>query len=135
MTAADGVDLLRGARSVLLIDWPSREAPDTLARSGREVVSADGPEIYNAYELDGDEVRVRRLHGPPERVDFVYAFRPIEELPEIVEQARELRARAVWLERVAPDDLARARATVETTGLALVVGSILAAARDAEEGA
>ena len=56
-----GWKLLRTARSVLLIDWPSRAVPDALARAGLDVVSADGPDIYNAYELDGDEVRVEIL--------------------------------------------------------------------------
>ena len=124
----DPAEILHRARSILLIDWPSREVPDTLARVGLEVVSADGPETYDAYELHGGGIRVRRVDGPPERVDLVYAFRPTDELPEIVEQARALGAGAVWLEGVAPDDAGRAREIVESAGMAFVTSPPIAEA-------
>src|SRR5687767_10645 len=88
---------LAGVRSVVLIDWPSREVPDTLARSGLAVVSNDGPDEYNAYELVGDEVRVRKVDGLPKRADLVYTHRPIDELPEIVDAAKTVGATAVWI--------------------------------------
>jgi hypothetical protein len=37
-----GEQLLESANSVLLLDWPSRDAPDTLARAGYEVVVKGG---------------------------------------------------------------------------------------------
>ena len=42
--------LLSGTKTVLLIDCPTRDVPDTLARSGFTVVSNDGPDEYNAYK-------------------------------------------------------------------------------------
>jgi predicted CoA-binding protein len=111
----DHRELLAAATSILLVDWPSRDVPDTLARSGYRVASADGPadDSYNAYELVDGAVRVRALDGPPDQVDIVYAHRPLDELERIVTQARALNARAVWLQQGSP----QARATVERAGL------------------
>ena len=38
----DGARLLAEAVTILLIDWPSRDVPDTLARHGFTVVSHPG---------------------------------------------------------------------------------------------
>ena len=111
--ATDGTELLRGASTILLIDWPSRDVPDSLARAGLQVTSEDGPGLYNAYQVDGVDVRRRRVEGRPARADLVYAHRPVDELTDIVEQAATLGARAVWLELGSP----QARALVESAGL------------------
>lgn len=108
-------ELLATATSFLLIDWPDRDVPDTLTRHGYRVVAADGPrdDEYNAYELADGEVRVRPMDAPPHMVDIVYAYRPLAELDGIVEQARALNARAVWLQSGSP----QAREIVERAGL------------------
>lgn len=125
---------LAGVRSVVLIDWPSRDVPDALARRGLTVVSNDGPDEYNAYELVGDEVRVRSVDGLPERADLVYTHRPIDELPEIVETAKELGAKIVWLQSgrdasgakdprgcwLSADDARKAREIVKAAGLGYI---------------
>ena len=95
---ADPAKLLDGARTVLLIDWPSRDVPDTLARGGFTVVSSDGPDEYNAYEIEGERVRVRAVGEPPMRADLVYTHRPIDELPEIIDAAKAAGAKAVWIQ-------------------------------------
>jgi hypothetical protein len=95
---ADPVKLLSGAKTVLLIDWPSRDVPDTLARGGFTVVSSDGPDEYNAYEVEGDSVRVRAVGQPPKRADLVYTHRPIDELPDIIDAAKAAGAKAVWIQ-------------------------------------
>jgi predicted CoA-binding protein len=95
---ADPVELLHSAKTVLLIDWPSRDVPDTLARGGFTVVSSDGPAEYHAYEVDGNEVRVRAVGEPPKRADLVYTHRPIDELPDIIEAAKAAGAKAVWIQ-------------------------------------
>jgi len=94
----DVAKLLAGTKTVLLIDWPSRDVPDTLARSGLTVVSNDGPDEYNAYETQADEVRVRDVGQLPKRADLVYTHRPIDELPEIVDTAKAVGAKAVWIQ-------------------------------------
>jgi predicted CoA-binding protein len=95
---ADAVKLLSGAKTVLLIDWPSRDVPDTLARGGFTVVSSDGPDEYNAYEVEGAGVRVRPVGEPPKRADLVYTHRPIDELPDIIDAAKAAGAKAVWIQ-------------------------------------
>lgn len=131
-------ELIRDTDTILLVDWPDRDVPDTLARSGYTVFSHDGPaeSDYNAYELEDGGVRVRPAGRPPERVDLVYTHRPIDELPEIVDQARGLGARAVWIQSgldatgakdargtwLPDSESAKARAIVEAAGLTYVDG-------------
>jgi predicted CoA-binding protein len=130
----DVAKLLADAKTVLLIDWPSRDVPDTLARSGLTVVSSDGPDEYNAYELEGNEVRVRAVGEPPKRADIVYTHRPIDELPDIIDAAKAAGAKAVWIQSGldksgAKDprgcwfpeaDSAKAREIVEAAGLSYI---------------
>jgi len=94
----DAAKVLAGTKIVLLVDWPSRDVPDTLARSGFTVVSNDGPDEYNAYEVQGGEVRVRSVGQLPRRADLVYTHRPVDELTEIVDTAKALGAKAVWIQ-------------------------------------
>jgi hypothetical protein len=100
-------EVLSGTRSVLIVDWPSRDVPDTLSEVGYEVTIKGGP-------------------GPlpdsaPKSVDLVYAHRPFEELAGIVALAKEHGARAVWLQTDLTDDQSReARALVEDAGLAYI---------------
>jgi CoA binding domain len=113
MTDPDAV--LRASRSVLVVDWPSREVPDGLAAAGLEVVVKGGP---------------GPLDPRPEHVDLVYAYRPVDELPGIAALAKELGARAVWHGAALSDEeAARARRIVEAEGLSYVHGDIAAAAR------
>ena len=90
--------ILKAANSALLIDWPSRDVPDTLARAGYAVFVKGGPEPgnYSAYEVSDGEVVTRKVGRPPEKVDVVYSHRPVDELPGIVEMAKGLGARTVW---------------------------------------
>jgi predicted CoA-binding protein len=115
-------DILRATKTVLVVDWPSREVPETLARAGYDVVvrGGPGPEDHSTYVVgDDDEVVVRRADSPPQRVDLVYCYRPLAELPAIVERAQRLGARAVWAQ-VPTEDAEAARDLVEAAGLAFV---------------
>ena len=112
--------VLSRTRSVLLVDWPSRDVPDSLARAGLSVVAQEGPDRYVAYDADGDEVRPR-LTDTPAAVDLVYAFRPLGELPDIIDLARSLGAKVLWLQSAADaHQLEEARSTVEAAGLAFI---------------
>jgi uncharacterized UPF0146 family protein len=142
----DVAKLLAGTKAVLLIDWPSRDVPDTLARSGLAVVSNDGPDKYNAYEVEGGEVRLRDVGQLPRTADLVYTHRPIDELPEIVDTAKAVGAKAVWIQSGrdksgAKDprgcwfpeaDSARARAIVEAAGLTYIEAPYIADAARGE---
>lgn len=94
----DVAKVLAVAKTVLLVDWPSRDVPDTLARAGFAVVSNDGPDEYNAYVVEGGEIRVRKVGRLPRTADLVYTHRPIDELPEIVDTAKAIGAKAVWIQ-------------------------------------
>ena len=126
--------LLAETRTILLIDWPSRDVPDSLARAGFTVISNEGPNKYNAYEVRGDNVDVREVRGLPTRVELVYAHRPVDELPDILAIAKSVGAKAVWLQSgqdgngardvrgcwLSATELARAREIVEGAGLRLI---------------
>jgi predicted CoA-binding protein len=136
----DAAALLRGTRTVLLVDWPSRDVPDTLARHGFTVVSSDGPDEFNAYEVEGSSVHVRDVGKLSRQSDLVYSHRPIEELPEIVKIARTVGAEAVWLQSgldatgakdprgcwMSRAESDRARAIVEAAGLTYVEAPYIA---------
>jgi predicted CoA-binding protein len=115
--------LLAETRTILLVDWPSREVPDTLARRGFTVIANEGAETYTAYEAHPDEVRTRSVDGLPQSAELVFAYRPIDELPDIVQTATGVGATAVWLHSagdLAPADAAQARELVEQSGLVFV---------------
>ena len=133
---SEAEQILEAADSVLLVDWPSRDVPDTLARAGYVVVVKGGPEPdnYQAQELRDGAVVPRPLGRPPEHTDLVYSHRPQGELPGIVALARQLGARTVWCQSGlassgakdprgcwVPGERAReARAIVESAGMAYV---------------
>jgi predicted CoA-binding protein len=90
--------ILRTISSILLVDWPSRDVPDTLAGAGYEVAVKGGPEPdnYAVYEVTDDQVVARRVGQPPTRAELIYCHRPLDELPDIVALAGALGSRAVW---------------------------------------
>jgi predicted CoA-binding protein len=138
----DVAALLAGTRNIFLVDWPSRDVPDALARRGFTVVSNEGPQKYHAYEVVGGEVRKRDVGRPPTRAELVYTHRPIDELPEIVATARSLGATAVWIQSgrdssgakdphgcwMPQEDSRMARAIVEGAGLTYIEAPYIAEA-------
>jgi hypothetical protein len=139
---AKGDQILQSAGSVLLVDWPSRDVPETLVRAGYQVFvkGGPGPADYTAQELRGEEVLARPVGRPPEHADLVYSCRPIEELPDVIAIARQVGATAVWHQSGrdstgAPDprgcsmtwvESQEARAIVESVGLTYVEGPYIA---------
>jgi hypothetical protein len=129
----DAGEVLGAAGTFLLVDWPTRDVPDTLAHAGFEVVAhgGPGPEDYFAYEVVDGEVVERRMGRAPAQADVVWTFRPLAELPDIVEMAQSVGARAVWVHSglaaggakdpqgcwLPAEDAAGARAVVEAAGL------------------
>ena len=90
--------LFNEIKTILVIDWPSRDVPDTLVRAGFQVVArgGPGPTDYSAYELSDGEIVSRRTGRPPEHADLVYSYRPLSELPGIVAMASGLGAKTIW---------------------------------------
>jgi predicted CoA-binding protein len=125
--------ILRDAKSILLLDWPSRELPDSLARAGYEVTAhvGPGPFDYSMYEATDSEIVVRSGLPAPEHVDSVHVFRPIEELTSIAAMSEMKGATSIWYQSgrsedrttdsagcwLSEGDSAKARRIVETHGL------------------
>jgi predicted CoA-binding protein len=134
--------ILDNADSVVVVDWPSRDVPDSLTRAGLAVVVKGGPGLddYAAYELSHGEVVVRGVGRRPEHADIVYSHRPIGELPGIVALAQQLGAKTVWRQSglagngakdpkgcwVPEDESREARKIVESAGLAYVDDTYIA---------
>ena len=132
----DPMQVLRGARIVLVIDWPSRDVPESLTAAGFEVHVSGGPEPdnYSRYTLEKGEYVVTKTGKPPERADLVYSHRPMEDLESVVEMAQQIGASTVWMHSgLGPDgskdprgcwmplaELAEARRIVESAGLAFI---------------
>ena len=134
MTDTDTI--LRTARSVLVVDWPTKDLPEKLVRAGYAVFvkSGPGPDDFVAYEIADDGSIRRDRIGRPERVDLVHVYRPVEELPGFVDLAVSLGASTVWLLSglaeggardpqgcwLPPERSAEARRMVEAAGLAYI---------------
>ena len=114
----DASDVLHAAQTILLVDYPSRDVPDTLARAGFTVIAhgGPGPDDYFSYERRGTEVLEQRTGESPSHADLVYVHRPIDELPAIVDEARDLGATAVWCQTQSN----QARQIIESAGLVYV---------------
>ena len=105
----DAGTILRTVRTVLVVDWPTKDLPATLFGAGYAVVVKGGPEDrYVAYEAAANGSIRHQPIGRPGRVDLVHVYRPIDELSGFVTLALELGATTVWvLSALAPDGNAR----------------------------
>ena len=126
-------NVLEDATTIVVIDWPSRDVPDSLAKAGLEVHVHGGPEPDNwsVQEVgEGGEVVGRQTGVAPTHADVVYSYRPLEELAEILQMARQVGAKTVWLQSgkdsdgkpdvrgiwLADEMRAKTRAAVESAG-------------------
>jgi hypothetical protein len=128
--------ILAGTRSVLVIDWPSRDVPASLAFAGYTVFvkGGPGPADYSAWRIESGEPVSRPLGRTLDRVDLVYCHRPFGELPGIIALASRLGARALWWQTglggdgaknpsgcwVPPGESGQARALAAAAGLAYI---------------
>lgn len=90
--------ILQNVNTVLVIDWPSKDVPESLALAGFQVYvrGGPGPTDYSMYELQGGRIVERRVGRPPDHAELVYSYRPLSELPEIITMAKALHAEAIW---------------------------------------
>lgn len=117
------MDILGRARSVLLVDWPNPDVPDSLVRAGLSVFvkGGPGPRDFAARELQDGNVVARAIDEAPAQIDLVYAYRPLDELPGIVALARQLGAFAVWRQTgLSEEESADSRRIVISAGLTYV---------------
>ena len=136
MTVDAAREVLRSCGTVVLVDWPSRDVPETLVRAGCavHVKGGPGPEDFSAWELQDGAVAVRRTGRAPDQIDVLFVHRPVEELAALVQFARDRGARVLWYQSgLAPDGSADprgcwlpaersalVRAQVEAAGMAYV---------------
>ena len=126
-------EILKQARTVLVIDWPSKDVPEKLLLAGFDVYvrGGPGPTDYFVYELNDGRIVARHLGRPPERAELVYSYRPLSELPQIVATAKALQAETIWTQSglraaatkdakgcwVPQEELESARRLVQSAGL------------------
>jgi predicted CoA-binding protein len=138
----DAEQILEGARTILVVDWPSKDVPETLASAGfTDVVKGGpGPGDYLAHEWRDKQIVVRPLGHAPEQADIVYSHRPLDDLPGIVAMAEELGATALWYQSgvatggfsdpkgcwLTDEESRTARTTVEAAGLSYVDDTYIA---------
>jgi predicted CoA-binding protein len=132
----DAEPILESAESVVVVDWPTKDVPETFARAGYAVFAKGGPgaDDYITFALRGGEVVTTPVGRSPDHADLVYAHRPVDELANIVTIARDVGARTVWLQSglrsdgtkdpkgcwMPRDRSEEARQVVEAAGLAYV---------------
>jgi len=115
-------DLLTSVRTIALVgasdrpDRPSFEVMERLQRQGYRVLPVN-PRITGEH-IHGEYVW-RELGQIGEPIDMVDVFRRSEDVPEVVEQAIEAGAKAIWMQLGVVNDSAAARA--EAAGLKVVM--------------
>lgn len=125
--------IFQTVHTILVIDWPSKEVPETLALAGFQVVvrGGPGPGDYSAYEVNKGQAVAHRTGRPPELAEMIYSYRPLSELPEIITLARRLQANTIWTQSglsalgvkdakgcwVPDEELRSARNLVQSAGL------------------
>ncbi len=98
MTVADLRGLFASVKTILVIDWPSKDVPEALARAGFQVIvkGGPGPSDFAAYEVENGQVVRRGAGCTPTHADLVYSYRPLDELPGIIDTAKSLGAGVLW---------------------------------------
>jgi uncharacterized protein len=122
MSASDAElhDLLAASRTIAVVghsDKPYRDSHNVAQylRSAGYVVYAINP---NLRSVAGD-IAYPDLRRLPERIDIVNVFRRSEHLPQIVEDAIAIGARAVWAQLGIANNTAAERA--QAAGLLLIM--------------
>ena len=96
------IQVLKNAKTILLVDWASTDVPLALLKAGFMVISySPGNYSLASYKTDygKDKVNFQHLDNAPGEVDIVSIFRPEEEHEEIIlKHALPLKAKVIWLQ-------------------------------------
>jgi predicted CoA-binding protein len=95
---SDAIETLRGARHVVVQDYPDRDIPDSLTRAGFAVTIYGGPDpadIVVSELVDGAVVH-RQTGRRPDSADLLYVYRPLAEIDGILADAQRLGVRTIW---------------------------------------
>lgn len=113
-------ELLNSARTIAVVGLssnsmrPSNGVAEYMQRSGYRII----PVNPNESEVFGEK-SYARLEDVPEPIDIVNVFRRPQFVPDIVESAIKIGAKALWLQEGVIHDAAAARA--EKAGLDVVM--------------
>jgi predicted CoA-binding protein len=129
-------ETFKTVETVLVIDWPTKDVPESLTLAGFHVVVRGGPGQgdYSFYELNNGKVVTQHLGRPPERAELIYSHRPASELAGIIATAKGLGAKIIWTQSglsaagvnnpkgcwVPEEELRLARNLVESAGLTYI---------------
>jgi predicted CoA-binding protein len=118
-------NILKGAKTILLVDWPNPDVPKSLLNAGFTVFGYS-PDKYSAIEQgDNGELVFTKLDVNPVSVDIVNVYRPEEEHPAIINnRVLPLKAKVLWLQP--PVMSAKTAALASKHGLILVEGRAIA---------
>lgn len=120
MNTDDISDLLKNARTIAVVGLssskmrPSHGVAEYLQRAGYKII----PVNPNETEVLGERA-VARLEDIDEKVDIVDIFRRSEFVPEVVESAIAIGAKAVWMQEGVIHEAAAQRASA--AGLEVVM--------------
>jgi len=91
-------EILQHAHTILLVDWPSRDVPETLVRAGFTIYVKGGPnpDDFFLHDWRDNQLVQKRIGHPPAHADLVYSYRPLSELPGIIDLAKSLGAKTLW---------------------------------------
>ncbi|SHM12120.1 CoA-binding protein [Mucilaginibacter sp. OK098] len=124
------IQILKNARTILLVDWPGVDVPLSLLKAGFMVIGY-APDNYSIATIeinsDGKEKLIfKALNKPPASVDIVNIFRPEEEHEEIISRhVLPLKAKVIWLQP--PVKSAHTVILARENGLIFIEGEDLAA--------
>ncbi len=116
-----GLEILRAAKTIAVVGlsshaWrPSHEIAEYLQKQGYRIIPVNPNETRVLGETSSP-----RLEDVPEPVDLVSVFRRPEYVPDIVESAIRIGAKAVWMQPGTVNEAAAARA--REAGLMVVAG-------------
>ena len=91
-------DILKSAKTILLVDWPNPDVPRSLLNAGFTVFGYS-PGKYSAISQSGNgELVFSQLSEQPASVDIVNVYRPEAEHKAIIDNhVLPLTAKVLWL--------------------------------------
>ncbi len=90
--------ILKNAKSILLVDWPGESVPAALIKAGFTVYSYSPAKYSRAQFNETGALVFLDIDGAPQTVDIVNIFRPEAEHAAIIkEHVLPLKAGVLWL--------------------------------------
>jgi predicted CoA-binding protein len=119
--------ILEKIHTILLVDWPNRDVPRSLAQAGFTVFSYS-PGTYSQALIETtlpasmeDGLIFRSIDHAPDAVDLVMIYRPPEEHAAIIrDQVLPLGAKLIWLQP--PVESPKTKEIADEHGLNFVQG-------------